>query len=1072
MSSTFLTEILEYVDEFKKSGSVTKGSILSNDGTGTFELVNPTVNGQVLESDSAESSGVKWAAITAVTSVGSGTGLTGGPITSTGTLSLADRGIVTVGSIMDADYATISAAYVDGKDNVRVITDVTETAQIDLSSGSKHLRVEINPGVSITNTIAAAADWFIGDDTLLTVVGAGAHLDLTTAGLSSRITLQSGQTFRSGTNAELQTDNVRYTGAGTNIFLGGSSQINNCRFDSATRFDFDLFEQYLHVRGCLFDAPVKVNSLTGSEEKTAIIIGNIFLGGAHITADGVDDMIFSGNKLGKSTTGTNFTISGTSCNSLLINDNIFDRGEVTISATTLDDSTISNNVFSRDTVDGMTISSTCDNISITGNVLDHITVNASITESVIDGNVMSDDLTVTGTMTSCKVLGNCVVDNLTLAVVVSSTITENSIGDVLTVGTSCTTSTFDGNKCDSAVLNLVTECTISNNVFSIDILDIVGNCINTTIIGNSIEGNLRITGNIDELMINGNRCANILIIGTCADCTINNNYVTSQINVTLAVDRTTFSGNVAAALDLESTVTVTTIGDNSLYQSGGNALTILGNCVRVMISGNSAFSSSSHAISGNFTDSVYSDNYVNGSVTFGGTITTSTISGNSIDTNLILSDVVTGLSVTVNTINRIELLSTATGVIISGNIFRQVGGSLIAITGVSTYVMVIGNSATNTNGAFLFSSNFRNGTVSNNVANGITFSGTVLETTISGNTFLNGITITGAITRCSLTGNLVSWFLLSSTATGVTFSGNITSTTSGSALSIAGNCSEVVISDNTSQNVGTYLLSGNFLNCTLTGNRIHGALTFGGTITTCAISDNIIDDGMSVTSAVATSSFSGNRAESFAFTTTISNVAIIGNHLTTSAAIHVIDVGGTSTDARISENTGSTLSNFGYSFAGNFSGGGLNGNEVGEILFGGSLTDATISNNEVTSDISVASVLTSCTIVGNKVDDDITVAGIVTSCTINGNKCDNITLNTNGLGVASINSTLSGNTCGTLISFGVATAGTTTDCVINGNYAPSGTTTENTGGGNIVTSNRNGGTVGSFGAGDTLANNL
>ncbi len=66
---------------------------------------------------------------------------------------------VTVGT-GDADYATIAAAYADGKKNVCVITDVTETTAISIASDQ--LRISVNPDVSITNTIAAAAAWFTG----------------------------------------------------------------------------------------------------------------------------------------------------------------------------------------------------------------------------------------------------------------------------------------------------------------------------------------------------------------------------------------------------------------------------------------------------------------------------------------------------------------------------------------------------------------------------------------------------------------------------------------------------------------------------------------------------------------------------------------------------------------------------------------------------------------------------------------------------------------------------------------------------------------------------------------------
>ncbi len=59
MSSTFTTNNIRYTSTLSRP-STTKGSILSHDGSETFELTAPTVNGQNLVSDSSESNGIVW----------------------------------------------------------------------------------------------------------------------------------------------------------------------------------------------------------------------------------------------------------------------------------------------------------------------------------------------------------------------------------------------------------------------------------------------------------------------------------------------------------------------------------------------------------------------------------------------------------------------------------------------------------------------------------------------------------------------------------------------------------------------------------------------------------------------------------------------------------------------------------------------------------------------------------------------------------------------------------------------------------------------------------------------------
>jgi len=59
MSSKYEIQNIRFTGDLNRPGT-TKGSVLSNNGVDNFELTTPSVNGQLLVSDSSQSSGVKW----------------------------------------------------------------------------------------------------------------------------------------------------------------------------------------------------------------------------------------------------------------------------------------------------------------------------------------------------------------------------------------------------------------------------------------------------------------------------------------------------------------------------------------------------------------------------------------------------------------------------------------------------------------------------------------------------------------------------------------------------------------------------------------------------------------------------------------------------------------------------------------------------------------------------------------------------------------------------------------------------------------------------------------------------
>lgn len=64
MTSKYHNQTLEFTDTLIRP-STTKGAVHINDGTGVFQVVAPTVDGQILISDAGDPNGAKWSAANA-----------------------------------------------------------------------------------------------------------------------------------------------------------------------------------------------------------------------------------------------------------------------------------------------------------------------------------------------------------------------------------------------------------------------------------------------------------------------------------------------------------------------------------------------------------------------------------------------------------------------------------------------------------------------------------------------------------------------------------------------------------------------------------------------------------------------------------------------------------------------------------------------------------------------------------------------------------------------------------------------------------------------------------------------
>ena len=124
-----------------------KGALITGTAASTISTLAVGSDGQVLVADSTCADGIKWEtpAASGVTSIVAGTGLTGGTITSTGTIALADTAVVP----NTYNYATITVdqqgRLTAASSGTAPVTTVTGTAPIVSSGGT-------TPAISLADT--------------------------------------------------------------------------------------------------------------------------------------------------------------------------------------------------------------------------------------------------------------------------------------------------------------------------------------------------------------------------------------------------------------------------------------------------------------------------------------------------------------------------------------------------------------------------------------------------------------------------------------------------------------------------------------------------------------------------------------------------------------------------------------------------------------------------------------------------------------------------------------------------------------------------------------------------------
>ena len=217
-----------------------KGVILAASGAGTPTALAVGANGQVLSANSACTNGVAWATPCAgtVTCIATGTGLTGGPITGTGIISIASTG-VTAGTYSNGSITVNAQGQLTAATNGSApVLCSTVTTLGDLVVGTGNATVS-RLGSGINGTILMACATCPGGMYWTSASSALGQATPTSAGALKGCTESPFRTTALGCCALVNSLGIDNTGVGyfagccsqtggSNIFLGNYAGIGNC----------------------------------------------------------------------------------------------------------------------------------------------------------------------------------------------------------------------------------------------------------------------------------------------------------------------------------------------------------------------------------------------------------------------------------------------------------------------------------------------------------------------------------------------------------------------------------------------------------------------------------------------------------------------------------------------------------------------------------------------------------------------------------------------------------------------------------------------------------------------------